>query len=503
MTKRAVLYLRLSVAVGDGVSDSIARQKADLRQLAKREGWEVVATPTDDGISGRKSRAKAVEALRMLRDGEADVLAVWKLDRWSRQGLGAVGDLVATLDATPGALFVALQDGLRSDQTAWRLVAAVLSEVARTEADNTSLRVRAANKSNRAVGRFVGGTVPFGYRAAARAEGGRTLLPHAPEVAVIREVADRILGRESQAAILADLTARKIPTTRSKRRIAEIGGLPDESLESGSWSYAGLASVWTGESLLGRISHSRTESHLEGTKIVTTKVWELVRDADGLPLTAYPPLLDFATVEKLRLYLRDPKNPASRRGPARPRRARLLSGVLFCAECDQRLWVTVSGGRTVYACQRRAGRCSGPNIKAENAERAVTEAFLAVAGSWDEVEHVEKITAPKTKQGLADVAAAIREATSELAADGADGPAILRRVDLLKARRAELQSIPSATTTSIVATGRTVAEAWAGSNDDARRQMLLTALDHVTLSATASKGHTGYHPERVSIVWNS
>jgi DNA invertase Pin-like site-specific DNA recombinase len=500
VAKRAALYLRLSVAQDDVQSDSIRRQEADLRALCEREGWEVVEVLADDGISGRKVRANATEALRMLRDREADVLAVWKLDRFSRQGLGAIGDLVETLDATPGALFVALQDGLRSDQAAWRLVAAVLSEVARTEADNTSLRIAASIRSNRADGRFVGGTVPFGFRPAPREGGGRTLKPHAPEVAIIHEVARRILDGESQARLLGDLTARGVPTTRSAYRIAQLNGLDPDGLDRGSWSYSGLSAVWTGDSLLGRLSRSRPVIGADGR---TRKVWELVRDSDGSPLIAHEPILDGATAERLRTHLRDPKNPKSRTGPRRERHARLLSGVIFCDDCGQRLWVTTSGGRTVYTCAIRAGRCSGPNMKVENAERAVRERFLAIAGAWPEVKQIEEVTAPATIAALADTESAIREALAELQSDGVDGAAILGRVDALKARRAELQAIPSAITVRTIPTGRTIAEAWETATDESRRRILSYALDHVTLAPTETKGRTGYHPERIRIIWNS
>ncbi|MFD3443913.1 recombinase family protein [Microbacteriaceae bacterium 4G12] len=494
------MYSRLSVSRGDAISDSIRRQEGDLRALAAREGWDVVATLADDGFSGRKARAKSTEALRMLKDGEADVLAVWRLDRWTRQGLTAAAELVSVLDARPGSLFVAAQEGIRSDQPQWRVTAVVLSETARAEAENTSARVRSSIQANRAAGRFVGGTVPFGYRPAPRSEGGRTLIPHPPEVAVVREVAERLLGGESQASVIADLTRRGVATTRSKHRLAEMRGETTDNLDRGSWSYAGLAAVWTGESLLGRVSRSRAVTTAEGRP---AKVWELVRDANGAPLTAYEPLLDLGTVERLRAHLRNPKSPQSRRDPERrTRRARLLSGVIFC-ECGQRLWVTVSGGGTVYTCARRAGRCIGPNIKAENAERAVAEAFLGVAGAWPEVEEVERVTAPDTVAALTDLEVLIRQTSAELAEDGADGAAILRRVTELKARRAELQAVPSSITVETVPTGRTLAEAWQASTVEQRRHMLLLALDHVILRPTATKGHTGYHPERITVVWNS
>jgi DNA invertase Pin-like site-specific DNA recombinase len=72
---RAVLYVRLSRE--SDVSTSIAGQNADLYALAEREGWQIVATFEDNGKSGGKQRSNARAALDMLRDNEADVLAVY------------------------------------------------------------------------------------------------------------------------------------------------------------------------------------------------------------------------------------------------------------------------------------------------------------------------------------------------------------------------------------------------------------------------------------------
>lgn len=501
MRKRAVLYLRLSIAFGGDVSDSIVRQEADLRALAAREDWDVVRVLTDDGISGGKERDNARLALAMLSDNEADVLAVFKLDRFGRRG---ARDIVAIEDALESrgkssrpALFVSLMDGLRSDVPMWETIASIYAGQAKAERLNTSMRVSLAIKANRNVGRFVGGTVPFGFRTAPLAPRGRTLVPFPPEVVIVREVAERVLSGESQSSIVDDLTARNVPTTRSKARIAALKGLPADGLDTGSWSYSGLASVWTGDSLLGRVTRSRLVENADGS---SSKVWETVRDADGAPLVAYEPILDIDTVQRLRLALRDPKRPETRR-ERRPRRARLLSGVIFCAVCGQKLWVTVQGGRTVYCCARKAGVCPGPNMKAENAERVVTEAFLATAGKWPEVDVVEEVTAPETVAELRDVAAEIKEAAGTLAEDGVDGAAVLRRIDTLKARRAALQAVPSVVTKRVVRTGRTVAQAWADSDDDGRRKLLDVALHHVELDVTDTKGHTGYHPERIILRW--
>lgn len=499
MAKRAVFYLRLSVAQDEIQSDSIGRQERDLRTLAEREGWQVVKVLVDDGVSGRKARRNADEAIRMIRDGEADVLAVWKLDRLTREGISALGKLLAALDERPEAEFLALQDGLRSHQASWRIIASVLAEVARMEADNTSMRVSASIRDNRRQGRFVGGTVPFGYRAADRLGGGRTLLPYAPEAEIVREVADRILSDESQASILQDLTARGIPTTRSAYRIAEMRGAATDGLDRGSWSYSALSAIWAGDAVLGRVSQSRIVANAEGKKV---RKWEIVRDSNGQPLVAFEPVIDNKTAGMLRAKLRNPKLREAPR-PRRPRRARLLSGVIFCDECGNRLWVTHHGGRAVYSCRRAPGRCSGPNMKAELAERAVSEAFLSAVGGTHELRRIQSVAEPSDAAELASIELELREALAELREDGADGPLLLARIESLKARRLELHATPQELQESLVPTGRTLSEAWLSSNDDEKRNLLLSALDHVTLTRTPTKGHTGYHPERIRMHWLS
>jgi DNA invertase Pin-like site-specific DNA recombinase len=484
---RAVLYLRLSLIVED--STSIARQEADLRALCEREGWTVARLLVDDGRTGRKARANADEALRMIRDREADVLLTWKLDRWTRQGLSAIGALVDTLDATPGALFVAMQDGLRSDQPAWRLIAAVLSEVARTEAENIATRTKNAIGYRKTVAhRFTGGgTIPFGYASVPAPDGvGRVLVVEPAEAAIVREVAERLLEQtESLTAIAADLTARGIPTSKSPYRKARYRGEPDDALDRGRWTVTTVKALWTADTLLGRVSLGP----------------DVVRDDDGLPVAPWPPILDLATMERLRRRIgtRDPAK--ARRGRA----SRLLSGVAYCAHCDGKLYVTTSSGKPVYRCKASwNGDTSHPSplVDAENLEAFVSGRFLAMRGNDPELDLVEDVTEPGTVEALAEVEAALRETTAALMEDTADSVALVRRLDALKDRRAQLRALPATTTTRLVPTGRTLAEAWDAETDIARRrETLLVGLDSVTVAKAARK--QGFDAGRVTFNWVS
>lgn len=477
---RAVLYLRLSVTVDD--STSIVRQETDLRALAEREGWDVVAVLVDDGLSGRKARANAETAVRMLADDDADVLAVWKLDRFTRQGWDGLGALSRTLDARERsgrpARFVALQDGLSSDSPAFRLVAGVLSEVARSEADNTAARARSAIHYRRTVAdRYTGGaSVPFGYASIPASDGvGRVLVPHEEEAGIVREVTDRILSEESLSRIAADLTARGIPTSKSPARRG-VG------TERGRWTVSTIRALWSSDLLLGRVRHRG----------------DLVRDADGLPRSVWPPLVDLDTLERLRARL----TPAQPR-PQRRRASRLLSGLAYCDVCDSKLYVTTTGQRAAYACGSswNGTDCPSPKITAEPLERFVVERFLALVGDLPEFETVERVHGP-SPAALREIEAALREATERLLDDDADMVAVAQRINALKAQRATLRAQPSEITVEEVPTGRTRAEAWTASLDDAqRRALLLTALDHVRVAPMVRRG--GDPAERATLVWTS
>lgn len=189
------LDLRLSVTTEE--STSLARQERDLRELAEREGWVVAEVLSDDGISGAVERDNAEHALKALRAGAADVLAVWKFDRWSRQGLGAVARLFDVIEERkdtrpPGALrrpprrYPVLRPS-------WRLHVSLVAEIGHIEGENTKIRVKSTRKYLRDERRHTG-RLPYGYRSVPHPSGkGRALEVNPEEAAIVRRMADMVL----------------------------------------------------------------------------------------------------------------------------------------------------------------------------------------------------------------------------------------------------------------------------------------------------------------------
>lgn len=90
-TKKVALYLRVSTD-----DQTVANQERELREVADRAGWEIVAVYKDEGVSGSKGRDRRPGLDEMLKDAvrrKFDVVAAWSVDRLGR----SLQDLVAML----------------------------------------------------------------------------------------------------------------------------------------------------------------------------------------------------------------------------------------------------------------------------------------------------------------------------------------------------------------------------------------------------------------------
>ncbi len=89
----AAIYARVSTRNGQTTEN----QLRELREVARRHGWKIVATYTDDGISGAKGREQRPgldDLLKGVARKEFDVVAAWSVDRLGR----SLQDLIGTLN---------------------------------------------------------------------------------------------------------------------------------------------------------------------------------------------------------------------------------------------------------------------------------------------------------------------------------------------------------------------------------------------------------------------
>jgi DNA invertase Pin-like site-specific DNA recombinase len=150
--KRVAIYARVST---DG--QTVENQLRELRAVAERHGWNMIATFVDKGISGAKGRDQR-PALDKLHKGIArrdfDMVAAWSVDRLGRS-LQHLVELLGELKAKGLDLYLH-QQGLDTSTPAGRAMFQMLGVFSEFERAMIQERVRAGLRRAVAQGKTLG-----------------------------------------------------------------------------------------------------------------------------------------------------------------------------------------------------------------------------------------------------------------------------------------------------------------------------------------------------------
>lgn len=209
---RIIIYARVSTSdQADGVS--LEAQRAKLVAYADALDLEVVETIEDAGESGKSlNRPGLQHALRMLSGGEADGIAIVKLDRLTR----SVSDWQTLINGwfgeKPGKQLFSLGDSINTATAGGRLVLNVLLSVAQWERETIGERTREALRHKISKGERCG-KVRYGYDLG---EDGKTLIPNATEQEAISTIGRLRAAGRSLRAIAAELTSQGVSTKEGR-----------------------------------------------------------------------------------------------------------------------------------------------------------------------------------------------------------------------------------------------------------------------------------------------
>lgn len=142
MTKRVALYTRVSTD-----SQTVENQYIELKAVAERLGWIVVAELADEGISGAKGRDQRPafdRLMQMVTRKEIDLIACWSVDRLGRSLQHLIGFLTEINERDVG-LYLHVQ-GLDTSTSAGRAMFSMLSVFAEFERSILRERIMAGLK---------------------------------------------------------------------------------------------------------------------------------------------------------------------------------------------------------------------------------------------------------------------------------------------------------------------------------------------------------------------
>jgi DNA invertase Pin-like site-specific DNA recombinase len=155
--QRVALYARVSTD-----KQSTENQLTELRDAAKRMGWEVVGEFVDHGISGaksRKDRPKLDALLKGVSRKDFDIVAAWSVDRLGRSLIDLVG-LLQELHSMGVDLYLH-QQGINTTTPAGKALFGMMGVFAEFERGMIQERVKSGlarakkhgTKSGKAIGR--------------------------------------------------------------------------------------------------------------------------------------------------------------------------------------------------------------------------------------------------------------------------------------------------------------------------------------------------------------
>lgn len=189
-------YCRVSTDRQADEGESLGAQQRTVEGYAMMHGMRLDHVFVERGVSGSKPLAERPEGAKLLSVMKAgDTIITPKLDRMFRSALDAL-DSLAKLKESGVSLHMIDLGGDVTGNGISKLVFTILSAVAEAERDRIRERISDVKRDQKARNRYLGGTVPFGWRLG---DGGE-LVAHAPEQAAIhRMVESRRAGRSLRA----------------------------------------------------------------------------------------------------------------------------------------------------------------------------------------------------------------------------------------------------------------------------------------------------------------
>jgi DNA invertase Pin-like site-specific DNA recombinase len=196
---RAALYLRVSTR-----DQSVENQERELRRWAERLGFNVVRVCAETASGARSDRAALAEVLAGAHRREFDVILIWSLDRFSREGILPMVRYFEQLRLASVRVMSHQEPWVDTGGPVGDLLLAVFAWVAQQERQRIGERVRAG-------------------QARARAEGVR--LGRKTRVVDLQELQVRRAQGQGWRRIAR---AMRVPTTTLRRRWKECQNSPYE-----------------------------------------------------------------------------------------------------------------------------------------------------------------------------------------------------------------------------------------------------------------------------------
>ena len=370
--KITALYCRLSRDdEQDGLSGSIKNQQAILEKYAQENGFKNTRVFIDDGWSGTNfARPAFTEIMELAEKGRIDTLIVKDHSRLGRNRL-IVGQLLEEGFDSLGVRYIAIMDNIDTAKGISDLVP-MQDLFNEWHAKNTSQKVRNVFKSKGMSGAPLTTNPPYGYLKDPENKNGWIVDEEAAKT--VRQIFAWCVDGLGPTQIAKRLKAAKVPTPTEHwgnigRNCSKPPAIPY------NWCSATVADILSKQEYCGDTINFRstTKSFKNKKKIDRPpEEWQIFKNT-------HPAIIDrevFALVQELRKHRRRP----TKSGIVSP-----FSGLLYCADCGEKLYYSVSNNykreQAYFFCssyRKNSEVCSAHYIREKVVEQIVLESMQRI-----------------------------------------------------------------------------------------------------------------------------
>ena len=383
-----------------GESNSISNQKKMLEDYARRNGLPNPTHFTDDGVSGtRFDRPGFLAMMEEVEAGRVEAIVIKDMSRLGRDYL-KVGQVMEILRQR-GVRLIAINDGVDSlkgddDFTPFRNI---MNEF---YARDTSRKIRSVFKSKGMSGKHLTGTVIYGYLWDEKRE---HWLVDEEAAAVVRHIFALAMEGYGPYQIATKLSEEKIEMPAVHlARYGEGVNKNKAFADIYRWSASTVVEILKKQEYLGHTVNFKTRKHFKDKKshYVDESEWTIFENT-------HEAIIDQETFDNVQRIRGNARRYPDGFGEAHP-----LTGLMYCADCDGKMYVhrTYNGKRVPqYTCGQYGKYPIGSlcptqhRIKAEAVLTLIADMLRAIAeySRNDRAEFIRTVQETQVAQQTADI----------------------------------------------------------------------------------------------------
>ena len=384
------IYLRLSREDENTVqSESITNQKEYLTRYVLEQEWNLVDIYVDDGYTG--TNFDRPDFKRMVKDIEnkrINLVITKDLSRLGRDYIDT-GYYIERFFPKFDVRYIALNDGIdtfesnnNNDMSPFK---SVINDM---YAKDISKKVRTTMNSKRQKGEFIGAFAPYGYLKDPNNKNKLIIEPITSEI--VRKIFDMYINSSGYAHIAHVLNDENIITPNEHKR--KNTNYFNPNAKAGLWTQETVRRIITNPTYAGNLTQNRYTKinyKVKKLKSIPKDFWITVEDT-------HEAIIDKSIFELAQQIAS--KKPIY---PTGETNTHLLTGLIFCKDCGERMTYTKTQKGEVYCiCSKykRFKLCSRHSYLEKELENQILEDLKQVSQHAINKDKLYKLAQQKSNQ---------------------------------------------------------------------------------------------------------